>query len=227
MIKFIELVKARESISVERFHFHWRAVHTPLVLKTTLAGYIQNHRIDDGIWGFRSSGYQGVLEAWFLDLAQQQQMVNSPEYRDHAALDEPNFIDLKNSPLCLADEHIIKGQAARKPNEVRGFLLVRRRSDVSPEKFKDDLLGSVGAQIAKIIPAATQIIATIPSNDPAAFRHGEHYDAYVALSFPDLPAADAVQSGANALRDTIAGVADVEHSASILSEQFIGRALPD
>lgn len=226
MIKFIELVKARESISIERFHFHWRAVHTPLVLKVSkLSGYIQNHRVDDGVWGFRSSGYQGVLEAWFLDLAQQQQMVNSSEYRDYAAQDEPNFIDLKNSPLCLADERIIKGDTVRTQNEVRAFLLISRRSDINPEKFKNDLLGPVGARISKSVPAATQIIATIPSNDPAAFKHGEHYDAYLALSFPSLAAADA--ASASALRDAIAEIADLEHTASMLSEQFIGRACPD
>jgi hypothetical protein len=227
MIKFIELVKARASISIERFHVHWRAVHAPLVAKAgRMTGYIQNHRIDDGIWDFQSSGYHGILEAWFPDLSQQQQFANSSEYRDYAGQDEPNFIDLKNSPLCLADEHIIKGGAARKQNEVRAFLLIRRRSDVSPERFKNDLLGDVGAQISKTVPMATQIIATIPANDPA-FTHGEHYDAYVALSFPSLAAADAVQSGAHALRDAIAEIADVEHSASMLSEQFIGRAYPD
>jgi hypothetical protein len=226
MIKYIELVKSRPNISIERFHAHWRAAHTPLVLKispSAMSGYIQNHRVDDGFWGFKPSGYQGILEIWFPDLAAQQSLLSAPEYLDHARPDEANFLDMENSPLAVAEEHILKGDAVRNPNEPRVFLLIRRKSDLSPDRFKTDLLGPVGAQIAESIPSVTRIITTLPSSDPI-FGQGEHYDAYIALSFARLPAADAAQSETPALRDALAKIADIGHSASMLSEQIVGRS---
>jgi uncharacterized protein (TIGR02118 family) len=226
MIKYIELVTAIDNISIERFHAHWRAAHRPLVLKispSAMAGYIQNHRVDDGFWGFKPSGYQGILEIWFPDLAAQQNLLSSPEYLDHARPDEANFLDQENSPLAVAEEHILKGDAVRNPNEARVFLLIRRKSDLSPDRFKNDLLGSVGAQIAASLPSAIRIITTLPSADPI-FGHGDHYDAYIALSFPSLRAADVAQGATPALRDALARIADTEHSAAMLSEQIIGRS---
>jgi hypothetical protein len=226
MIKYIELVKSRPNISIERFHAHWRAAHTPLVLKispSAMSGYIQSHRVDDGFWGFKPAGYQGILEIWFPDLAAQQNLLSAPEYVDHARPDEANFLDMENSPLAIAEEHILKGTATRNPNEARVFLLLRRKPDLSPENFKTALLGPVGAQIAESLPTVTRIIATLPSGAPI-FGNGEHYDAYVALSFPRLPAADAAQSDTPALRDALAKIADTEHSAAMLSEQIVGRS---
>ena len=225
MIKFLELVKARPDISVERFHFYWRVVHTPLVCKISrLLGYIQNHRIDDGVWGFKPSGYQGILEIWFPHSGPIQDIkLDDPEYLDHAYPDEANFLDFPNCALDLSNDHILKGDSKRTEPSVRVFLIIRRKSDVEEKDFVSHLLGQAAEQIVAAVPSATRITMTLPDRG-APFKHGEYYDACLAFSFSHVAIADAARDCYPALAEALGDVVDLDATTSMLTEEVIGRA---
>ena len=219
MIKFIELVKARPDRSVERFHFHWRRVHSPLVLMSRLTGYIQNHRIDDRVWDFRPTAYHGVLEVWTPDLEPLQESA----FLDNAKPDEPNFGDMPNCAIDVGHDHVLKGTNARTQHAVRAFLAIRRRADIGVEQFNADLIGRIGKEIVRAVQPATQIIATLPVPD-SPYRNAEYHDAHLGLTFPTLKGADAARVCSPALADTLSEIADLEGTTSMLTDQCIERA---
>lgn len=63
MIRQFGLIRKRQDISIEQFHYHWREIHGPLGLSAlpTVRRYIQNHRFfTQQLPNFPDSPYDGA-----------------------------------------------------------------------------------------------------------------------------------------------------------------------
>lgn len=120
MIKLTFCLRRKPELSVGEFHRYWRETHAPLVAARAEAlgirRYVQVHtadavRLHDALRA-RNGGspepFDGVAELWFdsvesfaaADPAAQQAA-------DELLADERNFIDLPNSPMWIAEEHVV------------------------------------------------------------------------------------------------------------------------
>jgi uncharacterized protein (TIGR02118 family) len=120
MIKIVFCLRRRADLSREEFQTYWRSHHAPLVLSHAdalgIRRYVQVHSIDDAIStavaGPRHSPepFDGVAELWFDSLDALMAAGSSEAGRTAGAQlleDERRFIDLAESPLILAEEHVI------------------------------------------------------------------------------------------------------------------------
>lgn len=126
MIKLTFCLRRKPEMSREEFQHYWRNVHAPLVAERAevlqIRRYVQVHTDDHaGLHaGFqrRNGGapeaYDGVAELWFDDLRAFGS--DDPVARRASAellADEQNFIDLPNSPMWVATEHVVVGSEDR------------------------------------------------------------------------------------------------------------------
>lgn len=122
MIKLTFCLRRRHDMTQEQFHRYWRETHAPLVAeRAELLGirrYVQTHTCDlPGLHrslqarnGGAPEPYDGVAELWFDSLDKPGEA--DPAQKQAAAellTDERNFIDLSNSPMWFATEHVIVG----------------------------------------------------------------------------------------------------------------------
>jgi uncharacterized protein (TIGR02118 family) len=120
MIKLVFCLKRRDGYTREEFQRYWIEQHGPLVRSHAAAlgirKYVQVHSIDDAISllvaGPRQSPppFDGVAELWFDDLEAIGAAGSTEEGRVAAealVADERTFVDLKHSPIFLAEEHLI------------------------------------------------------------------------------------------------------------------------
>jgi len=124
MVKLVFCLHRRDGMALEEFQRYWREEHAPLVQHHAAAlgivRYVQTHTRPgpeaDLLRASRDGpeAYDGVAELWFRDTAALIEAAASPEgMAAGAALleDERRFIDLARSPLFLAEEHEVLGQA--------------------------------------------------------------------------------------------------------------------
>ena len=120
MIKLVFCLRRRPEMSVEAFQQYWRGTHAALVAaRAEILGirrYVQTHTADQP--GLHQSlqkrndgapaAYDGVAELWFESL---ESIRSDDPARQQAAAellaDERKFIDLPNSPMWFAREHVI------------------------------------------------------------------------------------------------------------------------
>ena len=120
MIKFVFCLRRLPHLSRAEFLDYWLNTHGPLAvsLKTALGlhKYIQLHTIstpfDDGLRESRGgpAPFDGMVEAWWESMDALHHAVKDPAAQAAwAALmeDEKRFIDLENSPLWFAEEHVM------------------------------------------------------------------------------------------------------------------------
>ena len=120
MIKFVFCLRRRPDLSRAEFQDYWLNKHGPLAtgFKKALGlhKYIQLHTIstpfDDGLRASRGGPepFDGMVEAWWESLEVLRHTVEDPAAQAAwAALmeDEKRFIDLENSPLWFAEEHVM------------------------------------------------------------------------------------------------------------------------
>lgn len=123
MIKLTFCLRRRPDLTAEEFQAYWLETHGPLVQARAEAlgvlRYVQGHTIDaSGLHrslqarnGGAPEPFDGTAELWFHSLA--DFLAASPDGRQAAEellADEKNFIDLANSPMWLADEHVLVGE---------------------------------------------------------------------------------------------------------------------
>jgi uncharacterized protein (TIGR02118 family) len=125
MIKFVFCLRRLPHLSRTEFLEYWHDQHGPLAVSLTKAlglhKYIQLHTIstpfDSALRDSRGGPepFDGIVEAWWESSEAIQRALDDPQAQAAwAALmeDEKRFIDLPNSPLWFAEEHVmVAGQA--------------------------------------------------------------------------------------------------------------------
>jgi len=124
MVKIVFCLRRKDGMELDEFQRYWREEHAPLVQQHAgalgILRYVQTHtRPSPEADLLRASrggpeAFDGVAELWFSDLAALIEAASTPEgMAAGAALleDEKRFIDLARSPLFLAEEHEVVGQA--------------------------------------------------------------------------------------------------------------------
>lgn len=121
MIKIVFCVRRRPDLSPEEFGRYWLEVHAELVRRhgpaLRMCRYTQSHTISDAriatavkARGRGIAPYDGVAEVWWNSIEDIIEAGSTSEGRaaGRALLDdERNFIDLPNSPVFYAEEHVI------------------------------------------------------------------------------------------------------------------------
>ncbi len=120
MIKLTFCLRRRPDMTRQDFQRYWRGTHAALVAERAavlgIGRYIQVHTADlPGLHkslrarnGGAPEPYDGVAELWFDSL---DNLGSDEPAKQQAAAellaDERKFIDLPNSPMWFAEEHII------------------------------------------------------------------------------------------------------------------------
>lgn len=121
MIKILFCLRRLPPLTLEEFHAYWRNTHAPLVLEHAPAmrirRYVQNHtfthehlQLSIDIRKSAVAAYDGVAELWWDSLEDLFAALKTDEARTAGRIlleDERKFIDLKNSPMFYAKEHIV------------------------------------------------------------------------------------------------------------------------
>lgn len=120
MVKFVMCIRRQPHLSREEFQDYWLNSHGPLV--KSLAGalgmrrYVQLHTADSPINGVvqKTRGspepYDGIAEIWYDSMEAFENSFSSDEARaagKKLRADEPNFIDLANSPGWISEEKVL------------------------------------------------------------------------------------------------------------------------
>ncbi|HXK25724.1 MAG TPA: EthD domain-containing protein [Myxococcota bacterium] len=115
MVKLVFALRRLPHLSRAEFQRYWREQHAPLVLKHAkvlgIRRYVQLHTIETSInEALRTRGgpeaFDGVAEIW-LDRAEVILTPDAARAGQELLEDEKKFIDLKLSPLWLAEEREI------------------------------------------------------------------------------------------------------------------------
>lgn len=122
MVKIIFCLRRKAGLSPEAFQEYWLTRHAPLVKARAgvlgIRRYVQSHTLFDPLLnglaeqrGFVGAPYDGVAELWFdgpevLHARDDTPAASIAAARDLLA-DEAEFIDLKNSPIFVVQEHEI------------------------------------------------------------------------------------------------------------------------
>jgi uncharacterized protein (TIGR02118 family) len=124
VLRLLFCLRRRPDLSREEFSAYWRDVHGPLVVERAeslgFGAYVQYHTCDvPGLHRYfqqRNDGspepYDGLVEIWIDSLDSLR--TDEPAKKAAAELlaDERNFIDLSQSPMWIADEHVFIGAKA-------------------------------------------------------------------------------------------------------------------
>lgn len=127
MIKLVFCLRRRPDMTAQAFQQYWLGTHAALVkARAGILGirrYVQTHTADlPGLHrslqhrnGGAPAPYDGVAELWFDSL---ESIRSDDPARQKAAAellaDERNFIDLPNSPMWFAREHLIVGETTER-----------------------------------------------------------------------------------------------------------------
>lgn len=180
-MKLMGLLNRREDLSLEQFSDHWRTTHKVEALKLTqfLTGYIQNHRYDQPLPGFKNVA-DGCPELWFEKAEDIAAMQTSDEYMTGAYIDEPNFMDGRSAGIALQERTIIPGPVAA-PGEamlrVNVFLTATDKAALAEELADTD-----SPAVSLSVPPVRHCrgIALQVDEDPPL------YDAMESYWWPDM-----------------------------------------
>ena len=113
MIKYFGVIKRKNGLTREEFLQHWKEIHGPLFVSKNVAGlrkYVQNHPAKVTGRG-ADTDIDGIAEFWFDDVESAQAffqwLISSDEAKDLRE-DTKLFIDFKESPIFIGEEHVFK-----------------------------------------------------------------------------------------------------------------------
>ena len=112
MYKFTVFMKRLPSMTQQEFVDYHRNQHAPKFLalpatKKYVRRYVQSHPVAASILGFRETGFDGLTEIWFDDMASFEALFNDPEYLQRIRPDEASFVDLERSEILLMHENVV------------------------------------------------------------------------------------------------------------------------
>jgi len=134
MVKLVAFFKRKAGTSVDDFQRHWRTQHAALVVRQAgLRRYVQNHVLPSA-YRDHEPDFDGVVEAWFDDVAAMRALAPSREYAAVRA-DEAVFIEAATMRVVLTDEDIVVDGATH-PGDAKMIACLRKRPELSPEQFR-------------------------------------------------------------------------------------------
>lgn len=121
MIKIVFCLRRRPDLSREEFQHYWLGNHAAIVREhgptLRVRRYTQSHTFHDSriasalsARGSEIDAYDGVAELWWDSVEDIVEAGSTKEGRAAGRAmfqDEGNFIDLANSPIFYAEEHVI------------------------------------------------------------------------------------------------------------------------
>jgi uncharacterized protein (TIGR02118 family) len=222
-VKSFSFLPRRPDISAEQFHRHWSTVHRDHALRiTTLRRYVQLHRTQEALPGFAPSIFDGVPEVWLDSVEDALALATDPDYVEHAAKDEPNFIDMdRMSGLVTTEEIQLEGPpVGRGTPLVKGLLLVERGPGVDGGAFRAWWDGRFGQLVQEVVPNLLRYVQCAPH--AAAYQDAEPaYDGVAELWWVD---AARFQQAAGGLRDLAGELADspvaLDGTVSLVGEEL-------
>jgi hypothetical protein len=111
MIRFFSLIAARQDITLQEFHDHWRHPHgTAGRLIPGLRDYVQAHRIDTPQFAQSDTAVHGVAISSFDSAAEALGLLDEPQYTREVQPDEPAFQDLDNNIFFGTTEQTIRAR---------------------------------------------------------------------------------------------------------------------
>lgn len=131
------LITRKDGLSRQAFSDHWRNVHAPLA--GTIPGirrYVQNHTPPIVS---KNPPHDVIVEIWLDDAAAAKAAFDSPEYRNGAYVDEPNFVNLKQVTRLRTHDHVmLAGEPIGQDDDlVKRVSFIKRKPGMSPEEFSD------------------------------------------------------------------------------------------
>lgn len=121
MVHLIFCLRRLPHLSRAEFQRYWRETHAPLVKQHAgalgIKRYVQAHTIDPAMSQAVAAArgapepFDGVAELWFdwNDVAARMTTPAAAEAGRSLLEDERRFIDLPNSPIFFADDHVVIG----------------------------------------------------------------------------------------------------------------------
>lgn len=136
MIVRMGLIRRRGDLATPDFRRHWRERHGPLAARLPgLRRYHQNHVVDRTQRAIAhkrgTADYDGFSQLWFDDLPSMRAAVETEPMAD-LARDEGHFIG--DVAVITAVPHVVVPRA-RDMSTIKRMSILRRRPDVSPERF--------------------------------------------------------------------------------------------
>ncbi len=147
-VKSFRLLHRKSGMSIEAFQLHWRTVHAEHALKLNayLQRYVQNHVWPEPIADFRRP-CDGAPELWYQDAEAAQRMSQSPEFRDGAEQDIPNFIGAA-AALNVTEQAVKPGPIMTgTPRSIKALFFVKRNPSLTSEEFHRRWQQSNGALV--------------------------------------------------------------------------------
>ncbi len=196
MIVRMGILRKKDGLTTESFRQHWSDVHGPIAAQISgLRRYCQNHVVDSMQRGFSYPRGQDVIDGfsqlWFADLASMQRSLD-PETCRMLVEDEANFIG--SLKLVVAEQNIVIPVATGRPL-LKRMSTLKRRADVSPEKFKHEWF-NVHSELVKRLPQVMGYTQNLilersvekegKSSDMAATYDDIPIDGIVELWFEDM-----------------------------------------
>lgn len=113
MIKLLVFLKRKPGMSSADFHKYWTGKHAEIAMgepdfKKYVKRYVQSHNVDDALLDFPGgghSGFDGMVELWFDDVASMKAAFETPGYVNTIRPDEPNFLDMDGFRVMVVEEH--------------------------------------------------------------------------------------------------------------------------
>ncbi len=144
MLKVVRMVKRRNDFTAPQFKAHWLEHHVPLekrMVETTATRKIVASFATGQVVGGTEPPFDGMVALYFQSLADIRATYAGPA----PALmrkDEENFVDLRGDVVrTITEEHLMSEHASapavlKKSGQLKIVRTLRRRPDLTPERFK-------------------------------------------------------------------------------------------
>lgn len=205
------LLERRPDLTMPQFRTHWRTLHAAeaLKLRPLYLAYLQNHRLDIPVPGFRRA-FDGSPQLWFADAAILPQLGTGEAYITGAYLDEPQFMDGRSLGVAMHSTVCIPGPPILPDTPgVKVLLLLKAFPGLGTAGLRTAVADHPDPVVELSTPPVRHVRSfTLPGVPPL-------YDMAEELWWPD-EAAFAAAWGEGALDPAIAAAFDKPGSAACL-----------
>jgi uncharacterized protein (TIGR02118 family) len=216
MLVRIGLLKKKGDWDTNRFRHHWLDRHGPLARQLPgLSGYVQNHVVQHPHSGAGlargTEEFDGFSQLWFEDDSAAHIAISTELGRSLVA-DEGHFIgDLR---IALAEQNPVV-TPAKDTRLVKFMSLLKRRSDVTADRFKNEWANAQASLIKKIrnVRGYRQNLIVerqVPKGTPVAYDRFP-IDGIAELWFDNI---DALEAGFASSEGQLA----VTHARELIAE---------